>query len=55
GVKDDLAARDERDRTRAAAPLQMAADAILINNAGETPQQTSERMLAEIRRMLAQG
>lgn len=54
GVKDDLAARDQRDSTRATAPLKIAADAIVINNAGETPQQTSERMLTEIRRLMAE-
>ena len=52
GVKDDLAARDKRDSTRAVAPLTVATGAIVINNAGETPQQTSERMLVEIRRLL---
>ncbi len=55
GVQDNLAARDQRDSTRAAAPLQMAPDAILINNAGETPQETSDRVLVAIRRILAQG
>ncbi len=55
GVKDDLAARDKRDSTRAVAPLTVAIGAIVINNAGETPQQTSARMLVEIHRLLAQG
>ena len=54
GVNDDLAARDKRDSTRAVAPLTVAVGAIVINNAGETPQQTSERMLVEIRRLLAE-
>ncbi len=53
GVQDNLAERDQRDRQRPVAPLAIAPDAILINNAGQTPQQTSERILSEIRRIRA--
>ncbi|MEY4386567.1 MAG: hypothetical protein RLY20_1850 [Verrucomicrobiota bacterium] len=56
GLKEDLAARDQRDSQRAAAPLMIALGAKVINNSGETPQQTSGRILAMIReQMTAQG
>lgn len=56
GVKEDLAARDQRDSQRAAAPLMIALGAKIINNSGETPQQTSARILAMIReQMVAAG
>lgn len=52
GVKEDLAARDQRDSQRAAAPLMIALGAKIINNSGETPQQTSARILAMIREQM---
>ena len=56
GVKEDLAARDQRDSQRAAAPLMIALGAKIINNSGETPQQTSGRIIAMIReQMVAAG
>ena len=45
GVQDNLAARDQRDSTRAASPLKVAEGAAIINNAGETPEQTSARIM----------
>jgi 3-phosphoshikimate 1-carboxyvinyltransferase len=41
----DLQARDERDRTRAAAPLQPAPDALLLDNSALTITQSVERVL----------
>ena len=49
GVQDNLAARDERDSTRAASPLMVAEGATIINNAGETPEQTSARIMGLVR------
>jgi cytidylate kinase len=53
GVSENLAARDERDSQRAAAPLMIPLGALVINNSGETPEQTSSRIIAEIERRLA--
>jgi len=52
GVQDNLAARDERDSTRAASPLMVAEGATIINNAGETPEQTSARIMAIVEEQL---
>ena len=49
GVQDNLAARDQRDSTRAASPLKVAEGATIINNAGETPEQTSARIMDLVR------
>jgi len=49
GVQDNLAARDERDSTRAASPLKVAKGATIINNAGETPEETSARIMDLVR------
>jgi cytidylate kinase len=53
GVQENLAARDQRDSQRAAAPLMMALGAMHINNSGETPEQTSARIIAEVEKRLA--
>jgi cytidylate kinase len=53
GVSENLAARDERDSQRAAAPLMIPLGATIINNSGETPAETSGRMIAEIRKKMA--
>jgi cytidylate kinase len=53
GVSENLAARDERDSQRAAAPLMIPLGAMIINNSGETPEQTSGRIIAEVERRLA--
>ncbi len=55
GVEENLAARDQRDSQRAAAPLMVALGAKVINNSGQTPHQTSELIIAEIKKRLAQG
>jgi len=52
GVQDNLAARDQRDSTRAASPLKVAEGATIINNAGETPEQTSARIMDLVKEQL---
>ena len=54
GVTENLAARDQRDSQRAAAPLMVPLGAKVINNSGQTPQETAEMILAEIRGKLEQ-
>ena len=46
GVEENLAARDQRDSTRKAAPLKMVEGATVINNSGESPEETSARIIA---------
>jgi cytidylate kinase len=53
GVREDLGKRDLRDSQRAAAPLMIPLGAVLIDNSGETPEQTSARIIAEFRRKSA--
>jgi CMP/dCMP kinase len=53
GVTENLAARDLRDSQRAAAPLMIPLGAMIINNSGETPEQTSARIIAEVEKRLA--
>jgi len=53
GVNENLAARDQRDSQRAAAPLMVALGAKVINNSNLTPQQTSGIIIAEVRKRLA--
>jgi len=53
GVRENLAARDQRDSQRATAPLMIPLGAVLIDNSGETPEQTSSRIIAEFQRRLA--
>src|SRR5580765_2594566 len=52
GVQENLAARDERDSQRAAAPLMIPLGAIIINNSSLTSEQTSGRIIAEVRARL---
>jgi len=52
GVKENLAARDQRDSQRAAAPLMIALGAKVINNSQMTSEQTSATILADIRKRL---
>jgi cytidylate kinase len=54
GVSENLAARDQRDSQRAAAPLMVPLGAVKINNSGQTPEQTCAAILAVIRERLAQ-
>jgi cytidylate kinase len=52
GVQENLAARDERDSQRAAAPLMIPLGAVIVNNSGQTPEQTSGHILGIIRQRL---
>jgi cytidylate kinase len=54
GVNENLAARDQRDSQRAAAPLMIALGAKVINNSGMTAPQTSELIINDIKTRLAQ-
>ena len=49
GVQEYLAARDQRDSQRADAPLMIALGAVVINNSGQTPEQTSGMILERVR------
>ena len=53
GVQDNLAARDQRDSQRAAAPLMIALGAFFIDTSGQTPDQTNRLIIAEFERRLA--
>lgn len=54
GVQDNLAARDERDSQRAAAPLMIALGAFVIDTSGQTPDQTNRIIIDEFKRRLAE-
>lgn len=45
----DIKERDERDSSRAIAPLKPADDAIMFNNTGHTPEQSLEKLLEIVR------
>ena len=49
GVQENLAARDQRDSQRADAPLMIPLGAVVINNSGLTPEQTSAMILERVR------
>lgn len=53
GIPEDLAQRDHRDSQRKAAPLMVPLGAVVVNNSGQTPEQTSAFILTEIHRRLA--
>jgi cytidylate kinase len=55
GVNENLAARDQRDSQRAAAPLMIALGAKVLNNSNMTSAQTSAWLLKEIRAMLPES
>jgi cytidylate kinase len=52
GVNENLAARDERDSQRAAAPLMIALGAKVINNSEMTSEQTSGLIIADIKQRM---
>src|SRR5437016_1066387 len=54
GVNENLAARDQRDSQRAAAPLMIALGAKVINNSQLTSEQTSSLILEDIKKRLAE-
>jgi cytidylate kinase len=53
GVHENLAARDQRDSQRAAAPLMIALGAKVIDNSGQTPAETSGLIIAEVKQRLS--
>jgi cytidylate kinase len=54
GVQENLAARDQRDSQRAAAPLMIPLGAKIINNSNLTSEQTSSLILADVKKRLAE-
>jgi len=52
GVTENLAARDQRDSQRAAAPLMIPLGARIINNSEMTPEQSSALIIAEVKKRL---
>jgi len=54
GIEENLAARDQRDSQRAAAPLMIALGAKVINNSQMTSDQTSGLIIADIKQRLAE-
>jgi cytidylate kinase len=54
GIQENLAARDRRDSQRASAPLMVALGAKVINNSHMTADQTSETILADIKKRMAE-
>ncbi len=52
GVNENLAARDQRDSQRAAAPLMIALGAKVINNSNMTSEQTSGLLIEDIKKRL---
>jgi cytidylate kinase len=54
GVRENLAARDQRDSQRAVAPLMVPLGAKVINNSNLTSEQTSGLIIAEVRKRLAE-
>ena len=53
-MNENLAARDERDSQRAAAPLMIALGARVINNSNLTSEQTSGMIIEDIRKRWAE-
>jgi cytidylate kinase len=53
GIQENLAARDRHDSQRAADPLMIALGAMVINNSGMTPEETSGLILENVRKRLA--
>ncbi len=54
GLEENLAARDQRDSQRAAAPLMIALGAKVINNSHLTSEQTSGLIIADVKKQLAE-
>jgi cytidylate kinase len=53
GSRENIAARDEHDTRRTAAPLKIAPDAIVINNSHLTAEQSSALILEHVKKELA--
>jgi cytidylate kinase len=54
GINENLAARDQRDSQRAAAPLMIALGAKVLDNSKMTSTETSGWLLAEIKKLMPQ-
>jgi cytidylate kinase len=54
-VAREIAERDQRDRTRAEAPLSQAPDAEYLDSSGLTPQQVEEAILKMVRDRTSNG
>src|SRR5204862_1615953 len=54
GVSENLAARDQRDSQRAAAPLMIALGATVINNSQMTSDQTSGLIIVDVKKRMAE-
>lgn len=54
-IEDDLRRRDERDRTRAEAPLRAAADAVVIDTSDLGPEEAGALAIAEVERRLREN
>jgi cytidylate kinase len=54
-VSAELAARDERDATRATAPMKPASGAVIVDNSDTPLEQTVERMLGLVRSRMWAG
>jgi len=52
GLNENLAMRDQRDSQRASAPLMVALGALVINNSGQTVEQTSATIIEEVGKRL---
>ncbi len=48
GLQENLAVRDQRDSQRASAPLMVALGAMVINNSGQTIEETSTLIIKEV-------
>ena len=48
GLQENLAIRDQRDSQRASAPLMVALGAMVINNSGQTIEETSSLIIKEV-------
>lgn len=53
GCTENIAVRDEHDTRRAAAPLKIAPEAIVINNSNQSPAETTHRILEHVKKALA--
>jgi cytidylate kinase len=53
GIQENLAARDQRDSQRASAPLMIPLGAMIVNTSQMTAQESSAKIIAEIRKRLA--
>lgn len=53
GIQENLAARDQRDSQRASAPLMVALGAMIVNTSQMTAQESSAKIISEIRKRLA--